>query len=142
LIVLSVPLEPDSSAALTSAQLDVARAIAQGATNADIARARGTSVRTVANQVASILRGLGVDSRAQVAARLALVDFSPSPSEDKASTPGRSSGDQASSSVAIGRDDVRQDELWDAALREVLGLPEQQIDCVRRRVWELRLKKV
>jgi len=75
LIVLSVPLQPASRIALTRAQLEVARSIVRGESNAAIARRRGTSVRTVANQVASILRRLGVASRAQVAAKLAFVDL-------------------------------------------------------------------
>ena len=40
-----------------------------GLANAAIARRRGTSARTVANQVASIFRKLGVQSRAELAAR-------------------------------------------------------------------------
>jgi len=73
--VVSQSLRPAPNGILTSAQLDVARAIARGASNAEIARRRGTSVRTVANQVASILRRLGATSRAQVALKLALADL-------------------------------------------------------------------
>jgi DNA-binding NarL/FixJ family response regulator len=79
LLVISVPLREGPPDALTSAQLAVVRAIVRGASNVDIARERGTSVRTVANQVASILRKLGVGSRAQVAATLANVDLQPAP---------------------------------------------------------------
>lgn len=53
---------------LTSAERDVVQRIAAGARNADIALARGTSARTVANQVASILRKLGVQCRADIVA--------------------------------------------------------------------------
>jgi DNA-binding NarL/FixJ family response regulator len=74
-LVLSEPLRPAPTKVLSPAELDVARAIVRGASNAQIARARGTSVRTVAKQVASILSRLGVTSRTQVAAKLALVDF-------------------------------------------------------------------
>jgi DNA-binding NarL/FixJ family response regulator len=70
LLVLSAPLEGEPPRGLTPAELAVARAIARGATNAQIARERGTSVRTVANQVAAIFKRLGVGSRAQVAAAL------------------------------------------------------------------------
>jgi DNA-binding NarL/FixJ family response regulator len=73
LLVVSVPLGREPPAGLTPAQLEVARAIARGASNAEIARERGTSVRTVANQVASIFARLGVRSRLQVAAALSRV---------------------------------------------------------------------
>jgi DNA-binding NarL/FixJ family response regulator len=80
-LVLSEPLLLPPRETLTPAELDVARAIVRGASNGEIARVRGTSVRTVANQVASILRRLGVGSRAQVAAKLANVDFDACPPE-------------------------------------------------------------
>ena len=75
LVVLSQPLRPDAAGVLTPAQIDVACAIARGASNAEIARMRGTSVRTVANQVASILVRLGATSRAQIALKLAFADL-------------------------------------------------------------------
>jgi DNA-binding NarL/FixJ family response regulator len=75
LLVHSEPLRPPPVGLLTPAELAVARAISQGDSNAEIARARGTSIRTVANQVASILVRLGAGSRAQVAARLTRVSF-------------------------------------------------------------------
>jgi DNA-binding CsgD family transcriptional regulator len=52
---------------LTPAERDVVEHILSGASNVDIARVRGTSSRTVANQVASIFRKLGVQSRAELA---------------------------------------------------------------------------
>lgn len=48
---------------LTPAELDVARLVAAGLTNAEIGRRRATSVRTVAAQVASILGKTGASSR-------------------------------------------------------------------------------
>ena len=45
--------------------------IARGGSNAQIARARGTSARTVANQVASVFVKLGVASRRELLAKLA-----------------------------------------------------------------------
>jgi DNA-binding NarL/FixJ family response regulator len=81
LLVLSIPAEASATAALTAAELEIARAIAAGATNAEIARRRGTSVRTVGNQVASILRRLEVDSRAQVAIKMALGDRAQNPTK-------------------------------------------------------------
>ena len=56
--------------ALTPAERDVLTLVVQGASNADIARARTRSERTVANQVAAVLRKTGAGSRAELAARL------------------------------------------------------------------------
>ncbi len=63
---------PDSRAArrlsgrLTAAEREVARLMAAGLSNADIARRRGSSPRTVANQAASIFGKLGVRSRLEL----------------------------------------------------------------------------
>jgi DNA-binding CsgD family transcriptional regulator len=54
-------------AALTPAELEVARHAGAGLSNLDIARMRRTSVRTVANQIASVLRKLAVGSRKELA---------------------------------------------------------------------------
>ena len=79
-LVLSEPAVAERMSALTPAEREVARAIVQGATNAEIARMRGTSVRTIANQVAMIMSRLGASSRTQIAAKLARLDlFSPPP---------------------------------------------------------------
>jgi DNA-binding NarL/FixJ family response regulator len=56
---------------LTSSERQVALALLGGATNAQIAERRSTSVRTVAHQVASIFEKLSVTSRAELAFRLA-----------------------------------------------------------------------
>jgi DNA-binding NarL/FixJ family response regulator len=50
-------------ASLTKAERDVLSRIVAGASNEEIARARRSSVRTVANQVASLLRKLEARSR-------------------------------------------------------------------------------
>jgi DNA-binding CsgD family transcriptional regulator len=71
--VLSVPLEEGSSlSALTDAERSVATLAAAGLGNAAIARCRGTSERTVANQMAGIFRKLKVSSRYELASLLAL----------------------------------------------------------------------
>jgi DNA-binding NarL/FixJ family response regulator len=57
-------------AQLTSAEREVATALLQGATLADIALKRHTSERTVANQVQAIYRKLGVGSRLALATAL------------------------------------------------------------------------
>lgn len=64
LAIISWPIVPRSrSSSLSSAEEAVLRGVAVGKSNADIARERGTSPRTVANQVAGLLRKFGVASR-------------------------------------------------------------------------------
>ncbi len=69
--VLSFPVPeyqlPDS---LTNAERDVVDMLLRGHSNAEIGEHRGTSVRTVANQVAAVFRKLGVTSRAALMAKL------------------------------------------------------------------------
>ena len=55
---------------LTDAERQVVAHLVAGSTNGDIARRRGTSENTVANQVYAIFLKLGVHSRAELAARL------------------------------------------------------------------------
>jgi DNA-binding CsgD family transcriptional regulator len=68
--VLAIPEQRPGPAfnSLTEAERIVAALAADGKSNTEIARARGTSVRTVANQMAAILRKLGVGSRADICA--------------------------------------------------------------------------
>lgn len=54
---------PVNRAVLTDAERSVLAELVAGASNAAIARSRSSSVRTVANQVASLLRKLGAESR-------------------------------------------------------------------------------
>lgn len=65
---LALPRWPLS---LTPAQREVAALLLSGLTNAEIAGRRGTAVRTVANQVASVFERLGVRSRLELFARAA-----------------------------------------------------------------------
>lgn len=53
---------PVSFAALTPAELEVVEALLEGASQREIARARGASTRTVANQLAHAYEKLGVAS--------------------------------------------------------------------------------
>jgi DNA-binding NarL/FixJ family response regulator len=71
LLVLHFETTQASSAKpiLSSAEAEVLRALASGLTNAQIAAARGTSPRTVANQVQSLLRKFGMQSRHQLGAK-------------------------------------------------------------------------
>ena len=60
-----------SLSVLSEAERAVCALLIGGASNAEIARARNASVRTVANQVASSFRKLGVASRFELIARYA-----------------------------------------------------------------------
>ena len=63
-VVFSFPLEPPPlPGTLTPAERAIVLALLSGKSNAQIARAGETSPRTVANQLASLLRTLGVRSR-------------------------------------------------------------------------------
>jgi DNA-binding NarL/FixJ family response regulator len=75
--VVSIPRpDPETFDTLTSAEVEVARGVLGGLTNSQIAERRGVSDRTVANQLASIYRKLGVNSRAEFVAALARADES------------------------------------------------------------------
>ena len=64
LAIISWPVVPKSRASsLSTAEEAVLRGVAMGKSNAEIAEERGTSPRTVANQVAGLLRKFGVASR-------------------------------------------------------------------------------
>jgi DNA-binding NarL/FixJ family response regulator len=66
---------PSRRPRLTAAERGVALAIARGMSNAQIAAERGVSPRTVANQVAALLRKCGVTSRVELAGALGPRDF-------------------------------------------------------------------
>jgi DNA-binding CsgD family transcriptional regulator len=69
LAVLSHPLdEPVPLDGLTEAERHVTADVVDGLSNAQIARRRGTAKGTVAKQVASIFRKLGVGSRRELVA--------------------------------------------------------------------------
>lgn len=65
----SETLDAASLARLTPAEHDVVQGLLSGRSNAEIAARRQRSPRTVANQIASIYRKLGVGSRFDLAAR-------------------------------------------------------------------------
>ena len=66
-LVVDITL-PESSAleSLTPTEREIAHGIAQGASNAELARRRGVAVRTVANQVRAVFEKLGVTSRGEL----------------------------------------------------------------------------
>ena len=75
-VLLSVPLRSERGVApLTAAEREIAAMVVDGMSNAEIASARGKSVRTIANQVASAFRKLGVGSRVELSSVLALHPF-------------------------------------------------------------------
>lgn len=66
--VLVVPVHDPkpNPGALSEAEREVANLVLDGKTNEEIADARRTSVRTVANQLQSIYRKLGIGSRVEL----------------------------------------------------------------------------
>ncbi len=72
LMVMSLPAAATAALdlVLSAAEVQVANDAATGLSNAAIGKKRSRSPRTVANQLASIYRKLGVASRAELAARL------------------------------------------------------------------------
>lgn len=69
--VVSAPFQPQPGfSGLTAAEVEVAKLAVSGLSNQAIAEKRGSSVRTVANQMAAVLQKLNATSRVQVAARL------------------------------------------------------------------------
>ena len=69
-LLLPVAAAPLALARLTGAERAVAEGILEGASNAQLAARRSTSVRTIANQVASVLLKLGLRSRTELVSRL------------------------------------------------------------------------
>ncbi len=66
--VVSIPLaEVMVPECLSAAEREVARLVLEGRSSREIAKVRGTSARTIANQLAAIFRKLGVSSRAELA---------------------------------------------------------------------------
>ena len=74
LLVLEVP-EPDfSQDGLTGAESAVVLLAAEGHSNRAIAERRGVSTRTIANQLASAYRKLGVQQRTELGSRKSTTD--------------------------------------------------------------------
>jgi DNA-binding NarL/FixJ family response regulator len=71
-LVISEPVDPPPNVSLTQTELVVAKLVAKGLSNAAIAQKRGTSERTVANQVAALLRKVGVPSRHHIGRALGI----------------------------------------------------------------------
>lgn len=69
MVLFSFPLPRRGGEALSAAEVAIVGALLRGDSNAEIARERGRSIRTVEHQVAAIFRKLRVRSRAELAAR-------------------------------------------------------------------------
>lgn len=77
-LVIGLSTDPASELdALTAAEREVARLAARGRRNAEIARARGTSERTVANLLQAVYRKLRIGSRTELARHLARTSAPP-----------------------------------------------------------------
>jgi DNA-binding CsgD family transcriptional regulator len=72
-IVVSIPAVPLPEG-LSAAEREVVQALLAGRSNLEIARLRGTSVKTVGNQLHAIYRKLRVGSRNELAALLTRTD--------------------------------------------------------------------
>jgi DNA-binding CsgD family transcriptional regulator len=70
LVSVSVAVSPSLQGALTDAEWQVAALAATGMSNASIASRRGTSKRTIANQLAGIYGKLGLSGRRGLRASL------------------------------------------------------------------------
>lgn len=73
--VVLLSFTPAPRAQLTEAERDVALAVTRGLSNAQIGRLRNASPRTIANQVAAIMKKLEVSSRVELAAHFGAADF-------------------------------------------------------------------
>lgn len=73
-VMVSVALR-DQAEPLSAAEREIAAMVVDGMSNREIAAARGKSVRTIANQLASAFRKLSVGSRRELASALALHPF-------------------------------------------------------------------
>jgi DNA-binding CsgD family transcriptional regulator len=72
-VILSFAIpEGEQPQALSPVESEIVALVLQGHSNSEIARLRGTSARTVANQVASVFRKLGVRSRLELVAHAAI----------------------------------------------------------------------
>ena len=77
LAVFAFPVPtPTLPSDLSQAEREVVELALSGMSNGQIARTRGCSARTVANQLASAFRKVGVRSRAELAARFCRRDTS------------------------------------------------------------------
>ena len=65
-VLSDVSMDAFDTRALTPAELEVLEMLIEGASNAEIARRRGRSVKTIANQVRAVFQRVGVGSRREL----------------------------------------------------------------------------
>jgi len=70
-LLLTFPADASDLANLTESEREVATELLRGKSYREVARIRGTKVGTVANQVRSIFRKLGIRSRSELARKRA-----------------------------------------------------------------------
>lgn len=75
LLVFPIEARPAPQQELTTAERAVAQLVLKGFANEEIAAMRRSSYRTVANQLQSIYRKVGVGSRVELARALAHIDI-------------------------------------------------------------------
>jgi DNA-binding CsgD family transcriptional regulator len=95
LVVSFEPRRPRLPTSLSAAEEAVAHLILAGASNDEIAHARGRSLPTIAKQIASLFRKLRVHSRAELVARLGQDD--PEMEDRSLLTPPREAAESARS---------------------------------------------
>jgi len=64
--VFSFPIELADDVGLTASEREVVTGVLRGLNNAELAKLRGVSPRTIANQLAAIYRKLSVSSRTEL----------------------------------------------------------------------------
>jgi DNA-binding CsgD family transcriptional regulator len=69
-LVASTNVRSDATAELTDAEREVVRGVVEGKSDAAIAESRGTSARTVANQLRRVFTKLSVHSRGELRAKI------------------------------------------------------------------------
>jgi DNA-binding CsgD family transcriptional regulator len=70
-LIIELPIDPaELPACLTETECKVVTLVLEGRSNQEIADARGARYRTVANQLASIYKKLGIASRTELVATL------------------------------------------------------------------------
>jgi DNA-binding NarL/FixJ family response regulator len=84
LVGTSSALDEACLAPLTPSEREVAALLVAGSSNAEIARKRGASARTVANQARAIYRKLGICSRVELAAAIAPTGGAAQPGRSRA----------------------------------------------------------
>lgn len=117
---------------LTPAEAAVVEAALAGQSNAEIARARSTSRRTIANQLSSAYGKLGVRSRAELGKKLA----------EPSSQPNPGLRELKSGAWALVRRIDAGERRWAIAARRATPLSEKELDALELRAQGLSLATI